>query len=109
MSAWSDKRDQAANDYSRPFAQAALLDFRAVKAKQLEHIRLERRTVRQVMDSMRRSYEKLRAEYLRIAGTTYQAWLDAGPAAEWEECLQARKDEAVWDRLVERGVVELSR
>ena len=107
MTAWTDQQDKALADFSRPFAKAALIDFRATKAKQLKLVGLERTTKRKAMDSMRRQYEKLRAAYLRTAGTTYQAWCELGPHAEWEEVLAAAGDDAVWDRLVERGVVEL--
>jgi hypothetical protein len=109
MTAWKNQRDKALNEYSRPFAEGAKLDFRAVKAKQLDAVRLERHTKRQAMDAMRRQYEKLRAKYLGITGTTYQAWLDFGPAAEWDECIAASRDDAVWDRLVERGLAELEK
>lgn len=107
MTAWSDQRDKALADHSRPFAKAALLDFRAVKGKQLELLRHEKRTKRQALDSMRKAYEKLCAEYLRIEGTTYSGWTDFGPAREWDEVVAAACDEAVWDRLVERGLAEL--
>jgi hypothetical protein len=109
MTAWTDQRDQALTEYSRPIAKAALLDFRAAKAQQLEHVKVERRTKRQALDTLRRKYERLRAEYLRIEGTTYAAWTAFGPADEWEECVAAAHDDAVWDRLVERGLVELAR
>jgi len=107
MTAWTDQRDRAIAEHSKPFARAALLDFRAAKKRQLDLVRGEQRTKRQAMDSLRTKYEKLRAEYLRIQGTTYQAWLEHGPTQEWEECLGAAADDAVWDRLVERGLVEL--
>ena len=100
--------DRVAQDlaaYSRPFAEGARAEFRAVKAEQLKAVQLERRTRRQALDTMQRKFAKLRAAYLRITGTTYQTWIDAGPHEEWKEVLEAVKDEAVWDRLVERGVV----
>lgn len=104
---WSDQRDKAPADFSRPFAETAKREFRATKAAQLKLVGAEQRTQRQAMDAMRRKYESLRAVYLRITGTTYQAWTDLGPQAEWLECVEAVKDPSVWDRLVERGVVEL--
>lgn len=83
-------------------AGGAATAFRLVRAAQLRAVSKETRTVRQALDAMRRSYEKLRVAYPRVPGTTYQGWLDHGPHAEWEELLAAREDEAVWDRLVDR-------
>lgn len=51
---------------------------------------------------LRTKYEKLTNAYLRAEGTTYAMWLELGPKAEWEEVLAATRDEAVWDRLLER-------
>lgn len=108
MTSWTDQRDQATAAFSRPFAETARREFRTTKARELKAVRLEQRTQRQALDTLRRRYESLRAVYLRITGTTYQAWTELGPHEEWEECLAAVKDEAVWDRLVERGIsVEL--
>jgi hypothetical protein len=107
MTAWLDQRDAALLAHSRPFATAAFHDFRALKAKVLKLVKGEQINKRQALDKLRRKYEKLRAEYLRIEGTTYSAWLEIGPTAEWDECIAAAKDDAVWDRLVERGLAEL--
>jgi hypothetical protein len=107
MTAWSDQQESALLEYSKPFAHAALIDYRALKAKVLRLVQREQLDKRRAMDKLRRKYEKLRAEYLRITGTTYSAWREFGPTAEWDECVEAARHEAVWDRLVDRGLAEL--
>lgn len=102
-----DEIDEALIEYSKPYAKCTLIDFRAVKGKVLRLVRLEQFTRREAIDTLRRKYVKLLAEYLRIEGTTYAGWIEHGPAQEWEEVLEAARDEAVWDRLVERGLAEL--
>lgn len=106
---WQKSRDAMLDETSRKYAIEARVAFREVEAAQLAAVAKELRTRRQALDSMRRSYEKLRAEYLRVPATTYDGWLEHGPHADWEEVLAATKDDAVWDRLVERGAPEVSR
>jgi hypothetical protein len=102
-----DDLDALLLKHSRPFARAALIDFRAAKAKALGGVQREQLTKREALEVLRRRYNKLLAEYLRIHETTYACWLEHGPSQEWEEVIQAARDDAVWDRLVERGLAEL--
>jgi hypothetical protein len=102
-----DELDALLLVHSRPFARAALIDFRAAKAKALGGVQRDQLTKRETLEVLRRRYNKLLAEYLRIHETTYAGWLEHGPTQEWEEVLAAAKDDAVWDRLVERGLAEL--
>lgn len=89
-------------------ARTALAEFRATKGSQLKLVASEQRTQRQAMESMRRRYEALRAVFLRLTGTTYRMWTEHGPQHEWEECVEAARDPALWDRLVERGLAQTS-
>jgi hypothetical protein len=98
---WQTQRDAMLDAQARRHAEVSRLKFRAVKAKQLALVREERRTKRQAVDSMRKAYEKIRATYLRVPCTTYDAWDEHGPKRDWDECIAASADDAVWDRLVE--------
>lgn len=89
------------DEYSKRRAEPFTRLFVKVKAEQLAAVRLEKRTRRQALDTMQKKYVALRAEYLKIIGTTYQGWLDHGPAKHWDEITFALRDDAVWDRLVE--------
>lgn len=91
---------------SREHGSAAKRAFLAVRAKQLAAHSGELKTKRQVLDAMRRSYEKLLAQYLRVEGTTYAGWSKHGAQPDWDEVVAAAADDAVWDRLVERVVEE---
>ena len=71
------------------------------KLAQLKAVALERRSQKAVLALLRRRYDRLLAEYLRIDGATYALWLERGPKAELDELLSAAEDPAVWDRLVE--------
>lgn len=87
---------------SKANAQECARAFRRVKAKQLALVGAEQKTKREALDFLHRHFTKLRAFYLRIPATTYQDWIDFGAQADWEECVGAALDEAVWDRLVDR-------
>jgi hypothetical protein len=101
---WQDQRDDALAHVSRQHADPAKREFVLVRGRCLAALAGERRTKRQVLDTMRKKYESLRATYLRITGTTYEGWIKYGPHAEWQEVLAAAADDAVWDRLIERCV-----
>lgn len=103
-SSWQKQRDEALDSFSVPHAKAANAEFRRIKDDQLAAVRAEKCSKRHALDAMRRKYERLRAAYLRVTGTTYSVWLSHGPQAEWDEVTSAALDDAVWDRLVERGV-----
>lgn len=81
----------------------------ALRDKLFAELVAEQRTKRQVLDSLRRNYEALRAAYLRVPGTTYDGWRAHGPQPEWDEVFAATRDDAVWDRLVGRCVRERAR
>lgn len=104
-----DEVDEEIDEHarSRPFCKAALFDFRDAKGKVLAAVTTERYTKRLAMETLRRRYIRILTEYLRVPGTTYSAWLELGPAAEWDECLSAAIDDAVWNRLCERGLADL--
>ena len=87
---------------SRLHGEPARREFIALRNELLGQLAREQNTKRQVIDALRRKHEKLRAVYLRIAGTTYQGWLDYGTQPYWDEVVAAARDDAVWDRLVER-------
>lgn len=91
---------------SRQHAGPAKREFSALRDQLFAQFAAERKTKRQVLDSLRRKYEALRAAYLRVPGTTYDSWREHGPQAAWEEVGAATRDDAVWDRLVERCVRE---
>jgi hypothetical protein len=101
---YEKQRTEALAAFSRPFADRARVEFRELKAAQLAAVHSERRSLRQAMDSMRRSYEALRAGYIRVTGTTIAVWDLYGPNREWDECIHAAREPSVWDRLVERGL-----
>lgn len=102
---WQRQRDDALEAFSAPHARTANAEFRRIKADQLAAVAAEKCSKRHAIDAMRRKYEKLRTDYLKITGTVYSVWLTHGAQAEWDEVLAAAMDDAVWDRLVERGVV----
>lgn len=89
------------DEVSRKHAGPAKREFLTHRAKLFALHLGERKTKRQVIDSLRTKYESLRAAYLRIPGTTYDGWREHGPQADWDEVVAAG-DDAVWDRLVER-------
>lgn len=93
--------------HSRVYCRAALVDFRDAKAKVIELVRGEVYTKRRAIEALRKRYLRILTEYLRINLTTYSAWLECGPVAEWDECLAAEKDDAAWDRLIDRGLAPL--
>lgn len=76
--------------------------FAAHKRSLLRAVAQERKTPSEVLDSLERLYTKLCTAYLRTDGTTYGDWLEHGPRAELDEVREALRDDAVWDRLVER-------
>src|SRR5260221_14509218 len=94
---------------SKRHASIALASFRKTKVGQLKLASVEKRTKRQVLDTLRRKFETLQAEYLRIPATTYEGWLTYGPKDEWEEGLAAVRDDAIGDRLGERCAEEKAR
>jgi hypothetical protein len=85
-------------------AAIAKREFVLVRGRELAALAGERKTKRQVLGTMRKKYEALRAEFLRITGTTYGDWIEHGPHAEWDEIIAAAADDGVWDRLTERCV-----
>lgn len=87
---------------SREAGQLAKSDLVELRDRLARRHAAEQETKRKVLDKLRRKYEKLRAKYLAVTGTTHTGWEQYGPAAEWEEVLAASRDDAVWDRLVER-------
>lgn len=101
MTAWSDQQEAMFDAESKKHGAIALAAFRALKAKELKAVALEKSTRRQLLDTFRRKYEALRKVYLKTPCTTYDGWSKHGPAAEWEEVLAATRDDAIWDRLVE--------
>ena len=85
----------------KPLAASARAAFIRARNGQLRLVRAERRTMRQVLATMQRKYERLVHAYLRAEGTTYEVWLTVGPKRELDELVAAALDPAVWDRLVE--------
>lgn len=81
--------------------------FAAYKRSQLRAVAEERKTPAQAITSLERLYNRLTSAYLGADGTTYADWLEHGPRAELEEVREARRDDAVWDRLVDRAVAEV--
>lgn len=100
-SAWQRQRREGLDTFSIPIAEKARREFFHVKVQQLGKVAREERTVRQAMDTLRKKYDQLSATYLKVIGTTYEVWCTHGPKGEWDELIEARRDEAVWDRLVE--------
>lgn len=103
---WQLQQDAMFEEVSRKHGGEARRIFRSFKATTLADVARERLNKRKALDKMRRKFESLQAEYLRIPATTYDGWLKFGPKDEWDEVVHAAWDDAVWDRLVERGVVE---
>jgi hypothetical protein len=101
VTAWADQQEAMVAGESRKHAEAYRKRFVAQRDLALRMVRDEIKTQRQVLDSLRRGYERLRAEYLRIPCTREQEWQDVGPAPIWNELLEAARVPAVWDRLVD--------
>lgn len=85
----------------QPDAKAARTRFATRKVVLLEECAAERRTPTAVLLTLEKFYANQTRDYLKIAHTTYAAWLEHGPIAELEEVRAAYRDSAVWDRLVE--------
>ena len=76
--------------------------FVVARDRTLRRVAAEQQTQRKAMTALRRLYDKLLATWLRREGTTYEAWLEHGPKAEYDELVAAAEVPAVWDRLVDR-------
>lgn len=106
MTSWQEQQAAMLDAVSKRNGDPARRTFLALRAELFGELAGERKTKRQVIDSLRRKYEALRAAYLRINGTTYEGWRKHGPQDHWDEVIAAAADDAVWDRLVERCVRE---
>lgn len=85
----------------RQLAEAARVDFCHTKRALLRDVARERRTQADVVKKLRRRFAIAQSKFLKAEGTTYATWLEHGPKAELDELLEAARDPAVWDRLVE--------
>ena len=83
-------------------AESYRLRFAKRKASLLRAVACELKTPAQAMSVLERLYARQTREYLRASGTTYGAWLERGPRGELEELREARRHDAVWDRIVDR-------
>jgi hypothetical protein len=99
---WQQQQQAMLDTISRGAGELAKADWLKVRARLFRQHAGELKTKRQVLDSLRRSYETLRAKYLKVTGTTYDGWKQHGPQPEWDEVVAAAHDDAVWDRLVLR-------
>jgi hypothetical protein len=89
-------------------AGIARVFFVKTKRRLLRDVALERKSPRDVERLLERLYARQSRAFLATKGTTYGEWLEHGPQPELEEVRQARRDDAVWDRLVEREAGGLS-
>jgi hypothetical protein len=106
MTPWQEQQAVMLDGISKKHAEPAKRAWIALRDALFADLATEQRTKRQVLDSLRRKYEALRAAYLRITGATYDGWGKHGPQPEWDEVIAAAHDDAVWDRLVERCLRE---
>lgn len=83
-------------------AKSAAVEFRATKAALLRDVAKEKRTQADVIKLLRKRYDHALKKYLREDGTTYRNWLEHGPKDELDELLEATRDPAIWDRLVDK-------
>ena len=104
---WREQQTATLDAISRQHGAPAKREFVTHRNKSFAELAGELKTRRQILDSMRRKYEALRAVYLRVTGTTYEGWSKYGPQPEWDEVIAAAADDAVWDRLVERCTREI--
>lgn len=81
--------------------------FVKTKRRLLRAVAAERKTPREVEALLERLYARQERAFLAAKGTTYRQWLEHGPRAELEEVREARRDDAVWDRLVDRHATHL--
>jgi hypothetical protein len=96
---------------AKVLAEAHRREYVVLKKKLLKDVLLERRTMNDVVGTLRRRYERSMTVYLRTEGTTYAAWTEHGAKVEWDEVLEATRDPAVWLRnlrptLPEREVLK---
>lgn len=93
---------------TRTISRVETMRSRFVARKQmlLRAVGEEMKTPAEAIKSLEKLYNRLTSEYLGADGTTYADWLEHGPRAELEEVREARLDDAVWDRLVDRFAKE---
>jgi hypothetical protein len=85
---------------------ATLMRRRFVKRKisLLRAVANEQKTPGETIAKLEKLYVKQTAEFLRSSrDTTYSDWLEHGPLGELDEVRAARRDEAVWDRLLDKA------
>lgn len=85
----------------RKLAETARQAFVRARDGQLRLVRAERRTMKQVLVTLERKYNRLLSAYLRADLTTYEVWQTLGPKRELDELNAAAADPSAWDRLVE--------
>lgn len=85
-------------------AKIARTAFSVRKEKALRKVGGEQLAPSDALSALEKLYAKQTAEFLRKRGTTYRAWLEHGPRGEIEELREARRDDALWDRLVDRAM-----
>ena len=83
--------------------------FVKAKGRLLRAVAAERKTPREVEALLERLYARQTRAFLAAKDTTYGVWLEHGPLVELEEVREARRDDAVWDRLVEKAAAEAGR
>lgn len=81
--------------------------FAARKRTVLRAVAAERKTQVEAVAVLEKLYSRMTGEFLAVEGTTYGDWLKHGPRAEFVEVREALRDDAVWDRLVDRHATHL--
>jgi hypothetical protein len=83
-------------------AKACAAEYRATKTALLRDVAREKKTKADVVKLLRKRYDYALKRFLHADGTTYGEWLEHGPKNDLDEVLEAQRDEAVWDRLVDK-------